>query len=346
MAKNTLAPPKANNLDEAVQQAFGLDPTAERSTLLPFYSKRTGWIAPEILYQAAKAAIAPGFAWGGGRVTPEEAMNVAATVGGGGVGLSAAAPAPANALGMFIGRRAKTWNPRALMNAELEEKAGVSPEKIWQRWGTWRGPDGQWRQEISDAPMAFKKDFNRREISKETGYLPLPAEPLPDLLAHPELLQAYPELANAKMALQKNANWLPDSAQSGRMTFRPLSKDPAFELSMSYKTQDPALSSTAHELQHAIQHLEGFAQGGMESDFYAAARKTLENDPAFMQLSKEQQQAQVSQVAFDMYKRLMGEAEARATQKRQMLTPEQRRATFPAQSYDIPINRLLDTRKK
>jgi hypothetical protein len=346
MAKNTLAPPKANNLDEAVQQAFGLDPAAERSTLLPFYSRRTGWIAPEILYQAAKAAVAPGFAWGGGQVTPEEAMNVAATVGGGGVAASAMKPAPANALGMFIGRRAKTWNQRAYLNAELEERAGVSPEKIWRKWGTWRGPDGEWRQELSDAPMAFQKDLEQRGISKETGYAPLPAEPLPDLLAHPELLQAYPEFANAKMTLHKEADWIPDSAQSGLMTFSPLAKDPKFELSMRYKTEAPALSSTAHELQHAVQHLEGFAQGGLESNFYAAARKTLENDPAFMQLPKEQQQAQVGQVAFNMYQRLMGEAEARATASRRLLTPEQRRATFPAQSYDMPINQLRDSRKK
>ena len=42
-----------------------------------------------------------------------------------------------------------------------------------------------------------------------------------------------------------------------------------------------------------------------------------------------------------MYRRLAGEAEARATQKRKNLTDEQRRAEFPERSYDVPINELI-----
>jgi len=346
MAQNKLAPPKANTLDEAVQQTFGLDPTAERSTLLPFYSKRTGWIAPEVVYQLARAYVAPGFAAQGGRVSPEDAMNVAATVGGGGLATSALRPAPSNALGMFIGRRAKTWNARAAANAELLEKAGVSPEKIWQQWGTWRGPDGEWRQEISDAPMAFRKNFNDRIVSKANNYAELPQEPMPDLLSHPELMQAYPEFSNAKMTLKKQPDWFPESAQSGSLTYRPLAKNPNFELDVRYKTENPALSSTAHELQHGVQHLEGFAQGGMETQFYPAMKIIVENDPRYAGLTKEQKAEKISELAYDYYRRLMGEAEARLTQSRREMTPEQRRAAFPGAGYDVPINSLIDSRKK
>lgn len=352
MATNNLAPPPRNTLSapqtlaESVQQITGMDPNAERSNILPFWSKRTGWIAPAWLYQAAKAAIAPGFAMQGGRVTPEEAMSAAMTVGTGGMATTAARPAPANALGMFIGRRAKNWNERALQNAELLEKAGVSPEEIWRRWGTWRGPDGEWRQEISDAAMQFKKPFSEREMGKATGYMPLPEEPMPDLLSHPELMQAYPEFANAKMTLQKQPDWMPESAQSGGMVYTPLAKDPNFRLDVRYKTENPALSSAAHELQHGVQHLEGFAQGGQETEFYNAARKILESDPAFALMTKEGQQAKISETAFNMYRRLMGEAEARLTESRRAMTPEQRRAAFPGAGYDVPINSLIDSRKK
>jgi len=38
---------------------------------------------------------------------------------------------------------------------------------------------------------------------------------------------------------------------------------------------------------------------------------------------------------------LAGEAEARATQARMNMTPEQRRAMFPEESYDVPINELI-----
>jgi hypothetical protein len=44
---------------------------------------------------------------------------------------------------------------------------------------------------------------------------------------------------------------------------------------------------------------------------------------------------------YGQYKRLAGEAEARAVQKRMNMTPEQRRAKFPYESYDVPINDLI-----
>lgn len=46
-------------------------------------------------------------------------------------------------------------------------------------------------------------------------------------------------------------------------------------------------------------------------------------------------------VARSAYRRLAGEAEARAVQKRMDMTPEQRRATFPLDSYDVPIDELI-----
>lgn len=45
--------------------------------------------------------------------------------------------------------------------------------------------------------------------------------------------------------------------------------------------------------------------------------------------------------AQEAYRRLAGEAEARATQARMNMTPAERRATFPLDSYDVPINQLI-----
>jgi hypothetical protein len=47
------------------------------------------------------------------------------------------------------------------------------------------------------------------------------------------------------------------------------------------------------------------------------------------------------QAKFDLYQRLAGEAEARAVQSRINMTPAQRRATFPEESYDVPLNELI-----
>ena len=347
MAKNNLAPPSSNalTLDDEVQQTFGLDPAAQRSTILPFYSKRTGWVAPEILYQAARAAVAPGFAWKGGQVTPQDAMNFASTVGGGGLAASVAAPAPANALGMFVGRRAKTWNLRAMQNAELLEKAGVSPEEIWRRWGTWRGPDGEWRQEISDAGMQIQKPFESLGMTKESNYQYPTAAPMNQQISHPELYAAYPQLESVPTQVHKLAGWLPDSAQTGSASIGVNSKTWAMDtpknLSVRSKTEQTAKQSIAHEGQHMVQAIEGFAQGGNETSFYASARKMLEsNDPEWNKLSDAEKGDRVSAMAFKMYQGLMGEAEARATQVRQTLTAEQRRARFPGLDYDLPIDML------
>lgn len=45
--------------------------------------------------------------------------------------------------------------------------------------------------------------------------------------------------------------------------------------------------------------------------------------------------------AQEAYRRLAGEAEARATQARMNMTPAERRATFPYESYDVPLNQLI-----
>jgi hypothetical protein len=42
-----------------------------------------------------------------------------------------------------------------------------------------------------------------------------------------------------------------------------------------------------------------------------------------------------------LYRRLAGEAEARAVQARMNMSPAQRRATFPFDSYDVPQNALI-----
>jgi hypothetical protein len=93
-------PEDISDVDRAAQEMFGLDPKAKRSTLLPYYNKKSGWIAPDLVYQAAKAFVAPGVAWKGGNVSPEDAANVAASVMGGGLATSAISPVEGAIAGM------------------------------------------------------------------------------------------------------------------------------------------------------------------------------------------------------------------------------------------------------
>ena len=45
--------------------------------------------------------------------------------------------------------------------------------------------------------------------------------------------------------------------------------------------------------------------------------------------------------ANEQYRRLAGEAEARAVEARMNMTPAQRSQAFPLKSYDVPINELI-----
>ena len=89
---------------------------------------------------------------------------------------------------IFIGKSAKTWNQQQADRALAMEAVGVSPEDIWKETGTFRAPDGQWRQEISD--LGAKGRFT---------HLPPSEQRLSGVaLEHPELLEAYSDLGKVQ----------------------------------------------------------------------------------------------------------------------------------------------------
>lgn len=265
----------------------------------------------------------------------------------GGIAKGAALAAPALG-GIFIGKGAKTWDALAAQKAKMLADMGTDPRTIWQQTGTWKGPDGKWRQEISD-----EKSFYRGSKAAGSSY----AE---DVHLHPDLYKAYP------------------AAGGSRVTESP-HKGGSFNVDTRQITVGPtdANSTMLHEQQHQIQGLEGFAAGGSPSTMILALEKIADekrqkaqemfrlssaNDPLDplrlvkpgarqkgLQLEKEakeiddkaMQAYRSEQAKFDLYQRLAGEAEARAVQSRMNMTPEQRRATFPEESYDVPLNELI-----
>jgi len=102
--------------------------------------------------------------------------------------------------------------------------------------------------------------------------------------------------------------------------------------------RDPALVRKAQEF--AQEAGEFSASAPVESQ---VADYLLANDDGYKRAYKELSDLQqTSKLApHDRYKRLAGEAEARAVQSRMNLNPQQRRELFPLDSYDVPINGLL-----
>ena len=234
----------------------------------------------------------------------------------------------AKSLAMFVGPRSLTWDSLAAGKAKTMEKMGTDARTIWKETGTWKGPDGKWRQEIDDSGSMFRGFGN--VDSKSVG----------EVVHHPKAMAAYPEMAEMR------AQSVPGTGGSfvGEMGYAPSS--PTVNLGRDSKSGTNSVS--LHELQHAVQGREGFALGGMPS--------TSQYDDPLIALDpveriigmgnaipfKEFKEAfKADRSAFGRYQRLAGEAEARATQARMNMTPEQRRAAFPEESYDVPINQLI-----
>ena len=286
---------------------------------------------------------------------------------------------------IFIGKSAKTWNQKEADRALAMEAYGVDPETIWKETGTYRGPDREWRQEISD--VGAKGKFTHIAPSEQR---------LSDVaIEHPELLEAYPDLAKVQQFGLKG----PKGRGSYEAMHIQTDEGPKLlgETLIAEAPSEEALAGVGiHELQHAIQRREGFQRGANPREFrdkaipaklkdvafsksmremaianrmrelgYPIAEgKVLnlsrpdmikkvkefgEKDPNLLLLLGEHQQA-VEKLKkypdkYTQYVRSAGEVEARAAEARRFMSPEERRATFPSKSFDVPLNEIVLKKK-
>jgi len=98
----------------------------------------------------------------------------------GGIAKGAALAAPMIG-GMFVGKGARTWDAIQASKAKMLADIGTDARTIWKETGTWKGPDGKWRQEIDNsAPLGGQSVAKIDEI---TG-LPLNADGTVTLFHH------------------------------------------------------------------------------------------------------------------------------------------------------------------
>ena len=134
--------------------------------------------------------------------------------------------------------------------------------------------------------------------------------PLSLALSHPALLAAYPDLANIAVRVDPHLYLGASlgSDDSGQMI-----------LTVGAGRQ---VSALLHEVQHAIQSQEGFAEGGFSPVI------------GFDRLGTERTSAEIE--AADYYHRLAGEVEARNTQVRADFTAAERQKIAPLVTQDLP----------
>ncbi len=219
----------------------------------------------------------------------------------------------------FAGMRSRTADRYAKLTAMKRLAAGEDAETIRQETGWHKGKDGQWRYEISD-------DTARMLVDGETIGQAMngDASTVGQVLDHPSLFAAYPDLARLPLDL------LPAEGRS-RGSMGPAGASLRENLDMG-----TARSVLLHELQHAIQNIEQFARGG-NLDTVKGTSEYRQLDATFQRRG---QPTPVS-VATEVYRRLAGEVEARNTQARLNMTTEERRLMEPELTADVPVERTI-----
>lgn len=210
----------------------------------------------------------------------------------------------------LAGQKARTANSQTLQLAEQMEQESASSEEIWQETGWTRTMDGQsWRFEIDNSEAEYRgggdaqfredhadyaeyqdllqkmfegtiseSEMQRMEKlddiwSGEYARLRERVESgnatLADVLEHDSLYEAYPELRNVKVRLESDTGSKNGSYDPSTNTIT-ISED---------KPGDSAKVGTMlHEIQHAIQQIEGWESGA--SPEYWAAREYESGDTA------------------------------------------------------------------
>jgi hypothetical protein len=272
---------------------------------------------------------------------------------------------------IFIGKSAKTWDAAAAKRAEEMEAAGVDPETIWRETGTYRGTDDQLRQEIPDE-MAFKPGYGLPG-GRSRAYN------VNEAVFNPAMRAAYPDIMEETLTTMRVK---PDVPETGYFQERVPATRETFgldpEIGVSGRNRPEIKSVLAHELQHAVQAREKFARGGNPDQFkimsagereetinrlrrkigqmaadrhkdgefiisgFERAKPETLADPEIRDMMYELKRVETMADPREQYKRLAGEAEARAVQARLGMTKEQRRQTYPFKSYDVPVNELIN----
>lgn len=164
-----------------------------------------------------------------------------------------------NALRMFAGLMAKTADHGALTRAQAMAEQGASREDIWRDTGWFKGVDGKWRWEIDDSGTRIGDEAVDFYLRGELVGAGRPfAGNARDILKHPGLFEAYPEMGGRMTQIERttdpfryNGDYTPGS---GRI--RVAAPDTA-----------TTRSALLHESQHAIQRAEGFPTGGSPTQY-------------------------------------------------------------------------------
>ena len=267
---------------------------------------------------------------------------------------------------MFVGEKGATEADKAeevstrldnLSVARRMEGAKKDAKTIKMATGWERGSDGKWRYETSDIkPKPFEEWMNKKNLK------------LGDIIdSDSGLFEMYPELKDFKVTRGKGKSTNAAIYTGlGKIEINFSKFKPYMSIPSNREKIDGILHRVInHEIQHAIQDSEGFAQGVSPNAFRPDApigklREMEEADGRMVERynamsytekalgegvrlkerileNRKEYNALASKYRFGMdgYTRAAGEVEARNTEKRIGMTEEERRASLASETEDV-----------
>ena len=248
----------------------------------------------------------------------------------------------------FIGKNAANWNPVKAAEAEKMLNAGVDPAEVWKSHLIGRMPDKSLFSEISDAEAKY--------LNKSVGNV------MENKINHENLFSEYPEFKKIKYAPITdnfaNASYAPE-----RLDW--MDNYYPEEIGLNEKKRSTIKDKTSnllHEFQHAIQHKEDWSIGSNlfdAHDFIQEHNRKIHNkisdiadefdirDPLTREKISKLKASLLDpeKDIVNIYKRVAGEAQARATQDRMNMNMQQRRDSYPlagGKLSDIPLDQLIN----
>lgn len=200
----------------------------------------------------------------------------------------------------------KTYRMDNLKVAEKMERGKKDAKAIKLATGWERGADGRWRYEMPDAKIKDMKDIGGGNIVKRFDDDMLWNDgKLTNVIDAPGLFEAYPQLKDVRIDTDAIMNDMPSNgnynAKTNTITIH------ADEL----KYMNSILN---HEIQHAIQYIEGFGKGGspeqMEKEFkeaqdeWKARAYAHELEEKAKEMGGEYNQSEVEKALVEEYKDL------------------------------------------
>ena len=225
------------------------------------------------------------------------------------------------------------------MEAEKKDAKAIKMATGWER-----GADGKWRYEVGDVRFYDGLQLINSSVKTEATLDDL----LEDNKDKEALFASYPSLKNMPVVLEDMGYKGAGEYNYGKGTIR---------LNTYLLTDDegyftkPAVEILNHEIQHAIQKIEGFARGGSPAMVRSEIKKQMaEVTKQIRQLRAEGKEAEAKELIeknrglyeasvgdddFGSYKSLAGEVESRNVESRMGMSAAERRASLAAETEDV-----------